>query len=75
MSSADHHLYAIIADLQQQLATQAEVLANLQLALSQQQRPFQVLQPAYLGYVYGRSSAIRNAHLNEYFSPLTGQFE
>jgi hypothetical protein len=38
MSSADHHLYAIIADLQQHLATQAEVLANLQLALSQQQQ-------------------------------------
>jgi hypothetical protein len=35
MFSADHHLYAIIADLQQQLATQAKVLANLQLALSQ----------------------------------------
>jgi hypothetical protein len=38
MSSADH-LYAVIADLQQQLATQAEVLASLQLALSQQQQP------------------------------------
>jgi hypothetical protein len=37
MSSADHRLYAIIADLQQQLATQAEALTNLQLALSQQQ--------------------------------------
>jgi hypothetical protein len=78
MSSVDNHLYTIIADLQRQLATQNDILSNLQWRLPSNSNPLQsandnIPSPtALLSWIrLWKKFQAHKIPFTEYFSPPT----